>query len=261
MFARDLSLSLLPSHPSRLERHAQVQVSRTSDYTVTWGGSSFSGAGALYGGSQAYDATAFSNAVFNFNPVSNATDLMFNEGGGITISSPPLTPPPPYAAAIPVTFSGDGTLGYWGWTENSAGTNSGPVLTNGSLGGLSTLTFTGGGNESGLSNPPFDFYANVFLPGNWTTEGTSTGDYTNISWNTDFSTPTFTYDSVTNTTTVSTVDLSYDPAAGSGPQLTFTLIGSSAVPEPSIWALMLVGFAGLGFVRFPALRSLRRMAG
>ena len=128
--------------------HAQQQVSRTSDYTVTWSGSAFSGASALYGGSQAYTASAFTDAAWNFTPLSNATDLTFNEGGGVTLSLPSLTPTPPYPATISFTYSSDGSLGYWGWTENTAATDSGPVLTYGRLGNLQTLTFTGGGSET-----------------------------------------------------------------------------------------------------------------
>ncbi len=234
-----------------------VQVSRTSDYTLTWSGSAFSGASALYAGSTVWSGT-FTDAPWTFQVLSNATDLMFNEGNGITITSPsPLTPTPPYPATIPVTFDGDGTIGqYWGWTENSAATSSGPVLTYGKLGSLETLTVTAGGAETlPDQTTPIDYYANVFLPGDWTTEGTSTGDYDGLSWNPLFSTPTFTYDSGTNTTTVSTVDFDFIPSVGGGADLTFTLIGS-AIPEPSTWAMMLLGFTGLGFA---SLRSARKL--
>jgi hypothetical protein len=234
--------------------HAQAtQVSRTSDYTTTWSGSAFSGASALYAGSTAWSGT-FTAAPWTFQVLPNATDLMFNEGNGITITSPSsLTPTPPYPATIPITFDGDGTPGeYWGWTETTAATNSGPVLTYGNLGSLQTLTVTAGGSET-LPNQstPIDYYVNVFLPGDWTTEGTSTGDYNNLSWDPAFSTPTFTYNSGTNMTTVSSVDFAFIPSVGGGPNLNFTLIGS-AVPEPSTWAMMLLGFAALGFAGYRA---------
>jgi hypothetical protein len=237
--------------------HAQnIQVSRTSDYTATWSGASFSGASALYGGSTAWSGT-FTDAPWTFQVLSNATDLMFNEGDGITITSPsPLTPTPPYPATIPVTFSGDGTTGeFWGWTENTAATNSGPVLTSGNLGSLETLTVTAGGSETlPDQSTPIDYFTNVFLPGDWTTEGTSTGDYDDLSWNPAFSTPTFTYNSVTNTTTVSSVDLAFIPSVGGGPDLNFTLIGS-AVPEPSTWVMLLFGFGGLGLAGWRGSRK------
>jgi hypothetical protein len=34
-----------------------------------------------------------------------------------------------------------------------------------------------------------------------------------------------------------------------------------AVPEPSTWAMMAIGFAGLGFVRYRLWRRMRRPAG
>jgi PEP-CTERM motif len=241
--------------------HAQaVQVSRTSDYTATWGGSAFSGASALYGGSTAWSGV-FTDAPWTFQVLSNATDLMFNDGNGITITSPSsLIPTPPYPATIPITFDGDGTTGeFWGWLETTAATNSGPVLTYGKLGSLETLTVTAGGSEMLAQDTPLGYFVNVFLPGDWTTEGTSTGDYDALSWNPAFSTPTFTYDPGTNTTTVSSVDSDFIPSVGGGPDLTFTLIGT-AVPEPSTWAMMLLGFAGVGFAGYWTSRKAVSMA-
>lgn len=237
--------------------HAQaVQVSRTSDYTVTWSGSPFSGASALYAGSTAWSGT-FTGQPWTFNVLPGATDLSFNSGDGITITSPsPLTPTPPYPATIPVTFDGDGTTGeYWGWLETSAATSSGPVLTPGTLGDLQTLTVTAGGSETIPQDTPIYYYVNVYLPGDWTTEGTSTGDYTDLTYNPLFSMPTFTYDSGTNMTLVSSVDAAFVPSVGGGPDLSFVLIGS-AVPEPSTWAMMLLGFAGIAFVGYRQRRVL-----
>jgi hypothetical protein len=44
------------------------------------------------------------------------------------------------------------------------------------------------------------------------------------------------------------------PATAPTFNLTFSLTGVSGVPEPSTWAMMLLGFAGLGF----AFRQSRR---
>ncbi len=99
--------------------------------------------------------------------LADATNLMFNEGGGITITSPSLTPTPPYPSTIPVVFNGDGSVGeYWGWTEDSAATHSGPVLTYGELGGLESLSVTAGGAETlPDQTTPIYYYVNVYLPG------------------------------------------------------------------------------------------------
>ena len=78
-----------------------VQVNRTSDYTASWSGSAFSGASAVYGGSTAWSGV-FTGATWTFNVLPGATGLTFNEGDGITITSPSLTPTPPYPPSIVV---------------------------------------------------------------------------------------------------------------------------------------------------------------
>ena len=55
-------------------------------------------------------------------------------------------------------------------------------------------------------------------------------------------------------TLVSSVDDAFVPSVGGGPDLSFVLIGS-AIPEPSTWAMMLLGFAGLGFVGYRRSRK------
>ena len=161
------------------------QISRTSDYTLSWSDPAFSNASILYSGSNAYGATPFTNNTYTFTPLSDATNLTFQESGGVTISSPSLNPPSPYASSYLVTYSSDGTPGgAWGWTYNTQ-----DPLTLGSLGSLSTLTFSSTGGQSSTS--PIDFYVYVHIPGDWTTEGNSTGDYTNASVASGFSSPTF----------------------------------------------------------------------
>jgi hypothetical protein len=97
---------------------------------------------------------------------------------------------------------------------------------------------------------PFAFDTSVTLPGNWTRQGTSSGDHELLGVAPGFSAPQFVYDASDNTTTVTTSDPTY---AGGKFGLDFTLFGS-AVPEPETWAMMLVGFGALG----GALRSSRR---
>ena len=59
---------------------------------------------------------------------------------------------------------------------------------------------------------------------------------------------TATYDSQTFSSLGATPG-TYEWTWGTGPNQNFTLvIGAAAVPEPSTWAMMLLGFAGLGFL-------------
>ena len=232
---------------------AQVVVtSTTRDYTVDWSNSTFGGASALYAGSYAYAASAFSNFDFSLSLYSNAANLAYNSAGGVTIS-PSTAPSPPYASPEDIFVSNDGTGGSFGWTYNTAA-GAGLPLSFGTLGNLATLNLNIGGFDGG--GQTIGYYLFVYLPGDWTTAGTATGDYILNGIAAGFSTPTFTYDAGTNTTTVESLDLTF-PGDGSGPNLSLTLVGSSVVPEPSTWAMMLVGFAGLGFA---AARSAKRKA-
>jgi hypothetical protein len=48
----------------------------------------------------------------------------------------------------------------------------------------------------------------------------------------------------------------YEWTWGSGPNQNFTLV--AGVPEPSTWAMMLIGFAGLGFLGYQGTGPRRR---
>jgi hypothetical protein len=226
---------------------AQV-ISTTRDYTVTWSGSTFADASFLDAGSWAFGPEPFSDVPWSIGPYSNAENLAYTTSGGITVS-PSTAPPPPYPSTITQLLSNSGAAGSFGWTYNSAaGTTH---LFTGRLGNLATLNFDIGGSDSGGGTEGYYLFA--YLPGDWTTEGTGTGDYIFHSIASEFPTPTFTYNSSTNTTTVEAYDPSF-VANGTGADLRFTLVGS-AVPEPSTWAMMLVGFTGLGFAGY---RNVRR---
>ena len=243
-YSRTLGLVLLVASLVTGAAQAQ-QISRTSDYSLSWSGPAFSGASTLYSGSNAYGTDPFTDNTYTLTLNSDAANLSFQQSGGVTISSPALTPAPPYPASYVVTYSGDGTLGAWGWTYNTAA-----PLTYGTLGTLPTLSFSGGGGQDGPISPPIDYYVYLFLPGDWQTEGISPGDYNNVSVASGFSAPTFSYLGG-GITEVFTSNLSF---TGGDADLAFTLVGS-AVPEPSTWAMLIVGFAGLGFAGYRKAKS------
>ena len=204
-------------------------VSRTSDYTLTWSGPNFTAASAFCAASHAYSASAFNDASYAIQFPPNSRDFGYDQGGGVTLSTP--TPISPNPALRDAQFSGDGSEGYWGWHYNTAAGPSGSALpiSYDQLGNLATLKVKVGGSEGAAFDPPISYYVFVYLPGDWTTEGTSTGNHTNVSVNPSFSPPTFTYDAGTNTTTVET--FAYSTFTTGGPNLQFTLIGG-VVPDP-----------------------------
>ncbi len=59
---------------------------------------------------------------------------------------------------------------------------------------------------------------------------------------------------MTNVTTISTMNDDY--MSGEDVALDFNLVGNvAAAPEVSTWAMMLLGFAGLGFVGYRSSRK------
>ena len=241
-FIRLFGMGLLAASLSAGAAHAQL-ISDTNDYTLSWTGSNFGSPSTLYSVSFAYGADPFGSTVYNISIPYDATNLSLFEGGGVTISSPSLTPSPPYTSPIEVTFSNSGALGDWGLQYNTAA-----PLTVGTLGSLPTLTFT---SYDGVSFSGIGYYVFAHIPGDWTTEGTSPGDHTNVSVAAGFTTPVFRYSG--GVTTVETFTSDYPGSVTS--DLTFILIGGSPVPEPSAWAMMLIGFGGIGFWRFRRARA------
>jgi hypothetical protein len=222
--------------------NAQEVNARGSAYNVGWSNSTFANASALYGAWYVLSPSAFSDSTFDISILSNAQNFKYLQSPGVTVNS--SAPSLPYQATTTAVYSSDGTAaGYWGWEYNTTAA-SGQPLSYGELGGLPTLNFDVGGSDIGPYSPGIGYYVYVALPGDWTTPGTSTGDYIFNSVADGFSAPTFTYSA--GVTVVETFDTNF---TGGSPDLKFTLIGS-AVPEPSTWAMMLLGFAGLGFAVF-----------
>jgi hypothetical protein len=221
--------------------NSQVIADTSSYYGVSWYNGAFSDAGWYYVGKYDFAASApFSALDYSLSLPSNAQNLSYSEHGGTTIS--PLTAPsPPYSSPETIVISDDGSSGGWGWYY-AAGAGIGQPISYGKLGDLSTLNFELDGNET--SGQTIGYSVEVVLPGDWATPGTETGNYILNGVAEGFSTPTFMYEG--GLTVVSTQDLGY-LGNGAIPILSFTLIGQP-IPEPSTWAMMLIGFAGLGFL-------------
>jgi hypothetical protein len=228
-------------------------LSRTSDYALDWSDSTFDNADALYVTSYAYGAQTPTTQTFNQSFSSNAAEpFFFDTGGGISISGISGTPGP--GAVVGIDLASNGSAGFWDVSYNEPAIPSGGVLTPGTSGGLATLNFTGGGFVNGTNGTndgvPSQFFIFVHLAGNWTTMGTSTGDVEFNSVGPGFSTPTFTFNAANDTTTVESINDDYQ--SGGVTNLDFTLFGAevAAVPEPSTWAMMLLGFGILGFASY-----------
>ena len=197
----------------------------------------------LYSPEEAYGPIAFPSTPSTISVFSNETGFSLNSSGGMSASQTgPIS-----GNIAPIEFSNSGSAGSYGWTDHTAADTTGTEpLTLGTAGGLVTLNFNDGGFDNGTGIQYFVF---IHLPGDWATSGTSTGDHLFNSVAAGFSNPTFIYDSGTNTTNVFTENSDYQ---GGNVALNFTLFGgpAGAVPEPSTWAMLLIGFAGVGFMAY-----------
>ena len=138
-------------------------------------------------------------------------------------------------------------------TANQTITQSWTVTTSSSLqkgitaDGLHYLEFVG--NNDGFLKVGGTFDYLVTMPGDWSHEGTATGDSELVGLNSDFTVKKdFVFDAATDTTTLEVLDTRY--AVGKpGVGLDFRLFGAStvsAVSEPMAPAMMLAGLAALG---------------
>jgi hypothetical protein len=112
--------------------------------------------------------------------------------------------------------------------------------------GLRTLEFIG--NNDGFLKAGGLFDYSVTLVGDWSTQGTSTGDSQLLGLNPEFTiAKDFVFDAATDTTTLEVINRNYDlshPNVG----LDFIVYGMPAVGEPLPSALLLAGLGALGWV-------------
>jgi hypothetical protein len=158
-----------------------------------------------------------------------------------------------------VVATGSGPIDLTGLTFFSTDNFSGPVITpNGGDDPINMDILTGPRGQ------PFDIYTGLTGPASFGSGGgaggdSASGDFVGMTASTDLYVPdgyvsgsplsdTATYDSQTFSSLGATPG-TYKWTWGTGPNQNFTLvIGAAAVPEPSTWAMMLLGFAGLGFL-------------
>jgi hypothetical protein len=164
-----------------------------------------------------------------------------------------------------VVATGSGPIDLTGLTFFSTDNFSGPEITpNGGDDPINMDILTGPRGQ------PFDIYTGLTGPASFGSGGgaggaSARGDvvgqnaFVGMTASTDLYVPdgyvsgsplsdTATYDSQTFSSLGATPG-TYKWTWGTGPNQNFTLvIGAAAVPEPSTWAMMLLGFAGLGFL-------------
>jgi hypothetical protein len=181
------------------------------------------------------------------------TDLTFSTTGSVGTT---YTVPPPGTPSLVgnVTNGGDG--GTFGFNYNTA---NGPDFTTSwtkseVLGGHDVLHFSGGGTN--FLDLGGTYSLSIFITGDWSTLGLSAGDHVGFTHDPDFGViNNFVYNPTFDWTLLT---LSTGSFTGANPTVDFFLVGDAipGAPEPAAWALMLLGFGGLG----GALRARRRSA-
>jgi hypothetical protein len=164
-----------------------------------------------------------------------------------------------------VVATGSGPIDLTGLTFFSADNFSGPELTpNGGDDPFNMDILTGPRGQ------PFDIYTGLTGPASFGSGGgaggdNASGDFVGMVGASDLYVPqgyvsdsplsdTATYDGQTFSSLGATPG-TYKWTWGTGPNQNFTLVIGTVVPEPSTWAMMLLGFAGLAFM---GLRSAGR---
>ena len=163
-------------------------------------------------------------------------------GSGMSVSDQvrdPATQSISYDAAI------TGTTGLT-ITQSWTVTQSGSIQAGVGADGLHYLEFVG--NNDGFLKAGGVFDYSVTMPGDWSRNGTATGDSELLGLNSGFTVAKdFVFDALSDTTTLEVVDAHYGanaPSVG----LDFKLYGVSAVSEPVSPALLLAGLGVLGLV-------------
>ena len=162
-----------------------------------------------------------SNVVASGSGAIDLTGLFFL--GSISLSSE-LDPNGP---AILTGPAGASSVDAYGNSTGPANFGSGPQ----------TFVDTGSGDFVGIFTPP-EARTTLFVPHGYVSDS--------------FLSDTSTYDNQTFSSLGATPG-TYKWTWGSGANQNFTLVIGTVVPEPSTWAMMLLGFAGLGFMGYQSV--------
>jgi len=178
-----------------------------------------------------------------------AQNMVIDTTGAVTTTYtvPPLGTP----SEVGDIVNGDGTPG-----SNTGGTfhfaydlNNGPdfgasFTVSEVLSGHNVLHFSGGG--TGLLDQGGIFVDNIFISGDWSASGLFAGAHTGLTFDPSFTLINdFVYLANIDATLLTISNGSYTV----DPNINFYLVGDrvgGAVPEPATWAMMLIGFGGLG---------------
>jgi hypothetical protein len=229
------------SAPGSIERYTYTY--------VTPGAPDFSASSFVYNNTINFDGTA--GSIFptvNFQSVATGIDLY---GQGSTTIDP--TSAPDHTPFVVTTIDSPGGSGQgWGFDYNgvASATAGSSFLTFGVVSGHYALTFSGGGTN--LVDAGGRFLSSVIIDGDWSDPASHTTATYSAGY---FIDSDFVYDSGSNKT-VFTIETD-DYQTGTDPSISFALLGGTAgaVPEPSTWAMMSLGLAGIGFLGLRARRG------
>ena len=204
--------------------------------------------------------TDFGPSAYNFKTSTGVQGTTFSTTGSVTTDLPvsPASVPTGTSSVTGTAFNNGagGTLNFAYTTSNGPDFTQ-SWTTSGVAGGYNVLQFGGtgaqgfGGGGSNLVDTGGIFSVEVDIKGQWAKgNGTHEVYLTNIALGYDI-TSDFIYDNTLDVTrfAAQTDILGFQ---GVNPSIAFNLVGDqiSAVPEPSTWAMMVLGFAGLGLMAY-----------
>jgi hypothetical protein len=238
-------LSLLCAAPQSA-RADIVLTSRTSNYDITFSNNAFANTNVNYSILDNFTGNNGDSVNYTLTTKSLAQNIAVTSSGGVTLSNVNIGVP---STTYTVDMGSSGTGSVSSSYSVGAGTSSTSWVTQGVSNGLNTLTYQGDGSENNFDG--FPFTVSFALAGNWTTQGTSSGDIElfNSQLNPGWSQTQLSYNSGTNTTTL-VYSTSSTQSTGDNGNIEFILYGSpvTTTPEPASMvmaasgALMALGY-------------------